>query len=56
MQLHDAQAWDVTAAPALICTNHPPSRCTHCQDLEPIWRELAQKLKGEVHVGKVRDR
>jgi thiol-disulfide isomerase/thioredoxin len=27
--------------------------CTHCQDLEPIWRALAQRLKGEVHVGKI---
>jgi hypothetical protein len=35
-----------TADPCNAC------RCTHCQDLEPIWREVAQRLKGEVHVGK----
>ena len=45
--------WDATTT--LATTTVDPCnacRCTHCQDLEPIWREVAQRLKGEVHVGK----
>ena len=43
------------ATTMLVTTTGDPCnacRCTHCQDLEPIWREVAQRLKGEVHVGK----
>ena len=29
------------------------SRCLHCRNLEPTWKQVAERLKGHVHVAKV---